>query len=74
MKIQNAFFYIFAGGGGGGTTYLTSSSVPGAGGGAGGLIFLENQIVSSGTYNIVVGKGGDGDIFTLNPKPCSVKR
>jgi len=47
---------IVRGGGGGGTSYSSTSTVPAAGGGAGGLIFLENQTVSSGTYNILVGK------------------
>ena len=43
---------IVAGGGGGGQS-------AGGGGGAGGLIYLTNQDLSAGTYNIKVGKGGN---------------
>jgi len=60
---------IVAGGGGGGTSYSSSSAAPAGGGGAGGLIFLENQTVSSGTYNILVGKGGDGDTHADTATP-----
>jgi hypothetical protein len=60
---------IVAGGGGGGTSYSSGSAAPAGGGGAGGLIFLENQTVSSGTYNILVGKGGDGDTDTDTSTP-----
>jgi hypothetical protein len=42
---------IVAGGGGGGGS-------AGGGGGAGGLIYLTNQEILAGTYNITVGKGG----------------
>ena len=55
---------IVGGGGGGGTSYSSTSSVPGAGGGAGGLIFLQNLTIPANTYQIKVGKGGDGDIHT----------
>ena len=53
---------IIAGGGGGGQT-------AGGGGGAGGLIYLTNQNISKGTYNINVGKGGSvpsGNGFNSN--------
>jgi hypothetical protein len=43
---------IVAGGGGGGAS-------AGGGGGAGGLIYLTNQDLSAGSYNIKVGKGGN---------------
>ena len=65
---------VVGGGGGGGTSYNTGSSAPGDGGGAGGLIFLSNQTVSSGTYNIAVGKGGDGDNFNNNTAPIRGKQ
>ena len=47
---------IVAGGGGGGWRVKG-----GGGGGAGGLIYLINQTVSGGTYNITVGNGGAGN-------------
>ncbi len=43
---------IVAGGGAGGAS-------AGGGGGAGGLIYLTNQEILAGTYNITVGKGGN---------------
>ena len=43
---------IVAGGGAGGQS-------AGGGGGAGGLIYLTNQEILAGTYNITVGKGGN---------------
>jgi len=51
---------IVGGGGGGGAG--ADSGVPGGGGGAGGLIFLKNQIVSTGIYTIKIGKGGNNAI------------
>jgi hypothetical protein len=53
---------IVAGGGAGGLT-------AGGGGGAGGLIYLTNQNILKGTYNINVGKGGSassGNGFNSN--------
>jgi len=44
---------IVAGGGGGGSS-------AGGGGGAGGLIYLPNQNIGTGNYNIFVGRGGTG--------------
>jgi hypothetical protein len=44
---------IVGGGGGGGHN-------AGAGGGAGGLILIENTVLVTGSYNIIVGNGGDG--------------
>ena len=44
---------IVGGGGGGGMN-------AGAGGGAGGLLFLENLTVTTGSYSISVGRGGNG--------------
>ncbi len=46
---------IVGGGGGGG-------AVDAGGGGAGGLIYLQNQTLTSGIYNIKVGNGGTGGI------------
>ena len=43
---------IVAGGGAGGAS-------AGGGGGAGGLIYLSNQNLTTNTYNIIVGKGGN---------------
>jgi len=62
---------IVAGGGGGGTSYSSgsTSTVPGGGGGAGGLIFLETETISSGTYTIKVGKGGAGDDYSDSTAP-----
>ena len=65
---------IVAGGGGGGSSYMSGSSAPGAGGGAGGLIFIENQTVSSGTYTINVGKGGTDNDFNDNTVPKQGKQ
>jgi hypothetical protein len=45
---------IVGGGGGGGAS-------AGGGGGAGGLIYLQNQNISAGTYNITVGRGGTSE-------------
>ena len=59
-------YLIVAGGGGGGGAM--SSSWEGSGGGAGGLIYKENILFNSGTYNIVVGNGGyGGNIYGDSP-------
>jgi hypothetical protein len=47
---------IVAGGGGGGKS---GGAGAGGGGGAGGVIYLQNQTISSGSYTIKVGKGGN---------------
>jgi hypothetical protein len=44
---------VVGGGGGGGLT-------AGGGGGAGGVIYLSNQTIAVGNYNIIVGNGGSG--------------
>lgn len=44
---------IVAGGGGGGYQV-------GGGGGAGGLVYLSSTTVSPGTYNVIIGAGGNG--------------
>ena len=44
---------VVGGGGGGGLT-------AGGGGGAGGVIYLSNQTIAVGNYNILVGNGGSG--------------
>ena len=51
---------IVAGGGAGGRNRFPSGRA-GGGGGAGGLIYLQNQNLSSGTYVITVGSGGNID-------------
>ena len=56
----NCDILIVAGGGAGGRNRFGSGR-GGGGGGAGGLIFLEKQILLSGTYNITVGAGGNID-------------
>jgi hypothetical protein len=54
---------VIGGGGGGIETYIHFNGVnyPGGGGGAGALIHFENYVLSTGTYNIYVGKGGLGN-------------
>lgn len=54
--IDNVQIYVIGGGGGGARG--TSNTVPAAGGGGGGTNFTMNGRLFSGTYNIVVGKGG----------------
>ena len=51
--------YLMVAGGGGGGAGMTGSSWAGAGGGAGGLLTGSTSL-SSGTFPIVVGQGGDG--------------
>ena len=51
---------IVAGGGGGG------GSPHGGGGGAGGILLLENIFLNSGTYQIKVGKGGNGGLGSID--------
>ena len=48
---------IVGGGGAGGHTI-------GGGGGAGGVVYTVNQTMSAGTYNIVVGAGGQGKLYS----------
>lgn len=55
---------MVAGGGGGGTVEFFGTSGTGAGGGGGGVIFLQNLAVSAGSYDIKVGKGGEGDDYS----------
>jgi hypothetical protein len=52
---------IVAGGGAGGRNRFPSGRA-GGGGGAGGLIYLQNQNISAGSYNITVGNGGNIDV------------
>jgi hypothetical protein len=56
----NCDILIVAGGGAGGRNRFQTGRA-GGGGGAGGLIFLEKQNLSPGTYNIIVGAGGNID-------------
>jgi len=51
--------YLIVSGGGGGSIGADNSIVPG-GSGAGGMIEATNQTISPGTYNIVIGAGGQG--------------
>ncbi len=52
--------FIVAGGGGGGAG---QGDRPGGGGGAGGVYALTNYYVEAGTYDIVVGAGGQGGVL-----------
>jgi hypothetical protein len=52
---------VVGGGGGGGGRH-------GAGGGAGGLIYVTGKNISSGTYNITVGRGGKGGTPNVSGK------
>ncbi|MDR2489838.1 MAG: hypothetical protein LBD20_00370 [Spirochaetaceae bacterium] len=54
----SAQILIVAGGGGGGFSQLTTN--PAGGGGAGGLLYLQNQTLTAGTYSVTVGVGGAG--------------
>ena len=56
----NCDILIVAGGGAGGRNRFPSGRA-GGGGGAGGLIYLQNQNISAGSYNIIVGDGGNID-------------
>jgi hypothetical protein len=56
----NCDILIVAGGGAGGRNRFPSGRA-GGGGGAGGLIYLQNQNISAGSYNITVGNGGNID-------------
>ena len=52
------FLIVGGGGGGGGQTHN------GGGGGAGGVVIATNQSLTAGSYNVVVGNGGDGDALS----------
>ena len=54
---------VIGGGGGGINNYIhfDNTNYPGGGGGAGALIYFKNYVLSTGTYNIYVGKGGLGN-------------
>ena len=57
-------YLIVAGGGGGGV---------GGGGGAGGVLYKSNAIFNSGqTYNVIVGAGGIGTIYSTNGTNSSI--
>jgi hypothetical protein len=56
----NCDILIVAGGGAGGRNRFPSGRA-GGGGGAGGLIYLQNQNISAGLYDIKVGHGGNID-------------
>lgn len=53
--------YLIVAGGGGGGSSTNASSIEGGGGGAGGLIYRESISLTTGTYNIKVGDGGDAE-------------
>jgi len=53
--------YLIVAGGGGGGSSTNILSIEGGGGGAGGLIYRENILLATGTYNIKVGDGGDAE-------------
>ena len=54
------FLIVGGGGGGGGQTHI------GGGGGAGGVVIATNQSLAAGSYNVVVGNGGQGAITQNN--------
>lgn len=54
------FLIVGGGGGGGGQTHI------GGGGGAGGVVIATNQSLAAGSYNVVVGNGGQGALI-INP-------
>lgn len=54
------FLIVGGGGGGGGQTHI------GGGGGAGGVVIATNQSLAAGSYNVVVGSGGQGALI-INP-------
>jgi hypothetical protein len=53
VKTEGCEILIVGGGGAGGNSM-------GGGGGAGGVVYTVNQTLQAGTYNITVGKGGQG--------------
>jgi len=60
LVIENDFFcdILIVGGGGAGGAGTRGLDRGGGGGGAGGLIYIKNIMLLSGTYNIIVGNGG----------------
>ena len=60
-KNNIAFDYLVIGGGGGGGCGF-SKSASGGGGGAGAFIEYITQTISSGSYNVVIGNGGNGGV------------
>jgi len=56
-SIDNARIYVIGGGGGGATGQF--NSIAAGGGGGGGVTSVSNAILYKGTYQIVVGKGGN---------------
>ena len=53
------FLIVGGGGGGGGQTHI------GGGGGAGGVVIATNQSLAAGSYNVVLGNGGQGATSTI---------
>jgi len=64
---------VIGGGGGGVDAWTYSYGYPGGGGGAGALIYLQNYILPSGSYNIYVGKGGNG-LFGASGYPSYISK
>jgi len=62
--IDNVQIYVIGGGGGGARG--TANVTPAGGGGGGGTNFIMNGRLFQGTYNIVVGKGGDRQLTQNN--------
>ncbi len=64
LKDTTIQLLIVAGGGSGGRNPAQNGRA-GGGGGAGGLLYYESYTVTAGTYTIIVGAGGSGQINTL---------
>jgi hypothetical protein len=62
---------LMIGGGSGGSCFFATSSRGGGGGGGGGIVNTSFMSVMNSNYNIGVGKGGLGSIFTSGDKAGS---
>lgn len=62
--IDNVEIYVIGGGGGGARG--TANSITAGGGGGGGTNFIMNGRIYQGTYSIVVGRGGGGQLTQNN--------
>jgi hypothetical protein len=63
-SIDNVQIYVVGGGGGGARG--TANTIPAGGGGGGGTNFTMNARLFQGTYGIVVGRGGGGQLTANN--------
>ena len=68
FSVNNGNILVVGGGGGGGQ--CSGDGEPGGGGGGGGGIFYVNNFISNiGTYNITVGKSGNGTSLSPSCQP-----